>query len=52
MILDTIVDHCFILVDSLDEAITSLEDNLFVSEPTRDTLYAIQMLKRELINIR
>jgi magnesium transporter len=52
MILDIIVDHCFILVDSLDEAVASLEDSLLVAEPTLETLYAIQMLKREILNIR
>ncbi|MCW9047737.1 MAG: magnesium/cobalt transporter CorA, partial [Gammaproteobacteria bacterium] len=51
-ILDTIVDQNFILIDSLDEAITSLEDSLLTSEPTRDTLNKIQRLKREIISIR
>ena len=51
-ILDTIVDHCFILVDSLDDAIASLEDTLINSEPTKNILYVIQKLKREIINIR
>jgi len=51
-ILDTIVDQNFILLDSLDDAITSLEDSLLVAEPARDTLYTIQRLKREIISIR
>jgi len=51
-ILDTIVDQNFILIDSLDEAITSLEDSLLASEPTQDTLNKIQRLKREIISIR
>lgn len=51
-ILDTVVDQNFILIDSLDEAITSLEDTLLVSEPTPDTLNKIQRLKREIITIR
>lgn len=51
-ILDTIVDQNFILIDSLDEAITSLEDSLLASEPTQDTLNKIQSLKREINNIR
>ena len=51
-ILDTIVDQNFILIDSLDDAITSLEDGLLNSEPTQDTLNTIQRLKREIINIR
>ncbi|MGB5178653.1 MAG: magnesium/cobalt transporter CorA [Gammaproteobacteria bacterium] len=51
-ILDAVVDQNFILIDSLDNAITSLEENLLSSEPTRDTLNAIQRLKREIIGIR
>lgn len=51
VVLDTIVDQNFILMDVLDEAITSLEDSL-LTEPTRDTLIAIQKVKRELITIR
>jgi magnesium transporter len=35
-ILDYIVDQNFILIDSLDEVITSLEDSLLASEPSRD----------------
>jgi magnesium transporter len=51
-ILDTIVDQNFILLDSLDDAVTSLEDSLLVAEPSRDTLFTIQRLKREIISIR
>lgn len=51
-ILDTIVDQNFILIDSLDEAVTSLEDSLLASEPTQDALNTIQRLKREIIGIR
>lgn len=51
-ILDTIVDQNFILIDSLDEAITSLEDILLASEPTKNTLKTIQRLKKEVISIR
>jgi magnesium transporter len=51
-ILDTIVDQNFIIIDSLDDAITSVEDSLLASEPTQDTLHTIQMLKREIISIR
>ena len=51
-ILDTIVDQNFILIDSLDDAITSVEDSLLASEPTRETLHTIQMLKREIISVR
>lgn len=50
-ILDTIVDQYFILMDSLDSAITSLEDSLLASEATKDSLYRIQKLKREVIRV-
>jgi len=51
-ILDMLVDQNFILIDALDEAVTSLEDSLLESGPTRDTLNTIQRLKREIIGIR
>tara|TARA_R110002096_G_scaffold194592_6_gene376909 strand:- start:3889 stop:4956 length:1068 start_codon:yes stop_codon:yes gene_type:complete len=51
-ILDAIVDQNFILIDALDDTVTSLEDRLLRSEPTQDMLFEIQGLKRELIMIR
>jgi len=51
-ILDTIVDQNFVLIDSLDEAITTLEDSLISSEPTQGTLNTIQKLRREIVSIR
>lgn len=51
-ILDTVVDQYFVMIDSLDEAITSLEDTLLTSEPTQTWLYKIQILRREIITIR
>lgn len=51
-ILDFIVDQNFILLDLLDESITSLEDSLLAGEPTQGMLYKIQRLKREMISIR
>lgn len=51
-ILDMIVDQNFVLIDSLDDAITSLEDRLLNTEPTKEALQTIQRLKRELIGIR
>ncbi len=50
-ILDSIVDQNFVLIDALDEAITSLEEELF-DRPTPQTMHGIQRLKRELISIR
>lgn len=51
-ILDFIVDQNFVLLDLLDDSITSLEDSLLEGEPTQDMLYKIQRLKREMIGIR
>ncbi|MBA2483070.1 MAG: magnesium/cobalt transporter CorA [Nitrosomonas sp.] len=51
-ILDTVVDQYFVMIDSLDEAISSLEDNLLSSEPTKNIIYTIQILRREIITIR
>lgn len=51
-ILDTIVDQNFIIIDSLDDVITSLEDRLLSSELKPDVLHTIQKLKREVIRIR
>lgn len=51
-ILDTVVDQNFILIDALDNAITSLEENLLASEPTQSALNTIQRLKREIIVIK
>lgn len=51
-ILDTVVDQYFILVDSMNDAISTLEDGLLAHEPTHDTLKTITSLKREIINIK
>jgi len=51
-ILDSIVDQNFVLLDRLDDEITSLEEDLLVSEPTKITLNRIQKLRREIISIR
>ena len=50
-ILDNIVDQNFVVIDSLDEAIMHIEDDL-LTLPTQATLHEIQQLKRELINLR
>jgi magnesium transporter len=50
-ILDTIVDQNFILMDALDDSVTSLEDEVY-SDTSQNILYAIQRLKREVISIR
>lgn len=51
-ILDAIVDQNFVLIDSLDEAITVLEDELLTGESTAATLNGIQRLKREIVGVR
>ncbi len=50
-IIDTIVDQYFILLEKLGENIESLEDQL-VTRPERDTLHAIQDIKREMLYLR
>ncbi len=50
-ILDLIVDGHFCLVDTLDEAVNFLEDEL-LSKSTHKTLLALQRVKRQLIHIR
>ena len=50
-ILDTIVDHMFFMLDSIDESIETTEEDLLVN-PTSGSLSAIQKIRRELIYIR
>ncbi len=51
-ILDAIIDQNFVLIDSLDEAITVLEDQLLLGQPSSATLNSIQRLKREIVGVR
>lgn len=51
-ILDIIVDQNFVLIDSLDDVISELEDQLLQAELNNETLNTIQKLKREVISIR
>lgn len=51
-ILDRVVDQYFILIDSLDKAVTSLEDTFLNSKPTGETPSTIQKIKKEIITIR
>jgi len=51
IIMDTVVDEYFVLQDSFDELIESIEDEL-LSNPTMETLAGIQKIKRELIFLR
>ncbi len=51
-ILDAIIDQNFALIDSLDEAITRLEDRLLAGQPDTAMLNGIQHLRREVVGIR
>ena len=51
-ILDAIIDQNFVLIDSLDEAITVQEDELLSGNSSSATLNAIQRLKRDIVIIR
>ncbi len=50
-IIDAIIDQYFILLEKLGENIESLEEQL-VTRPERDTLHAIQIIKREMLYLR
>jgi len=51
-ILDAIIDQNFVLIDSLDGAITLLEDELLTGDPGKTLLNRIQRLKREIVSVR
>jgi magnesium transporter len=51
VLMDTIVDEYFTLQDALDELMEAIEDDLLTA-PTRETLFTIQRVKRELVFIR
>lgn len=50
-IIDLVVDHYFLIEDSLDEIVEDLEDQLLLS-PSPDMLNTIQKLKRGMIFVR
>jgi len=50
-LLDTIIDHYFIILEKFAERIETLEENL-VSDPGPETLHQIHCLKREMIFLR
>jgi len=50
-LLDTIVDHYFVVLEKLGEKIEDMEEEL-VTNPTPETLQTIHTLKRELIFLR
>ncbi|MFI3138030.1 MAG: magnesium/cobalt transporter CorA [Methylococcaceae bacterium] len=51
VLMDTIVDEYFTLQDTLDELMESIESDLLTA-PTRETLFTIQRVKRELVFVR
>ncbi len=50
-LLDTVVDHYFLILEKLGERIESLEEDL-VTNPTTQTLQEIHGLKREIVFLR
>lgn len=50
-LVDAIVDHYFIVLESLEERIERLEDEVFTS-PTPSTIQSVQHLKTELLYLR
>jgi len=50
-LLDTVVDHYFGVLEGIDEDMEALEEEL-MTNPTRDTLETIHVLKRELIYLK
>jgi magnesium transporter len=50
-LLDTIVDHYFVVLEKLGEKIEDMEEEL-VTNPTPETLQTIHTLKRDLISLR
>lgn len=52
VLLDTIIDNCFVLIDTLDDSVSLLEDQMLSHDATDESLHTIQRLKREIIIIR
>lgn len=50
-LIDTIIDHYFVILEKIGEKIEVLEDEIF-SHPTTEKLNEIYKLKRELIHLR
>jgi magnesium transporter len=50
-LLDTIIDHYFLILEKFAERIETLEENL-VSDPQPETLHQIHSMKREMIFLR
>ena len=50
-LMDAVVDHYFLIMETLGEKIEDLEDSL-LDDPNESTVYKIQQLKRESLNVR
>jgi len=50
-LIDAVVDNYFLILESLGERVESLEEEL-ITNPRRETLHAIHVLKREMIYLR
>lgn len=50
-LLDTLVDHYFVILEKLGEAIEDLEDEL-LQDPSKETVQEIHRLKREMLYLR
>ena len=50
-LLDTIIDHYFLILEKFAERIETLEENL-ISDPMPETLHQIHRMKREMIFLR
>jgi magnesium transporter len=50
-LIDAVVDNYFLILENLGERVEALEEEL-ISDPRRETLHAIHVLKREMIYLR
>ncbi len=50
-LIDTVVDHLFVVLGDMGESIEELEDRM-VGEPTRENLVSLHELKREILMMR
>ena len=51
-LLDAIVDNYFKVIEEMSDRIESLEEQLFIKEPSHDITFEIQELKRTMLRIR
>lgn len=51
-LLDAIIDNYFIVIEEISDKIETLEEQLFVAQPSDDITFEIQELKRTVLRIR